>query len=301
MDELSLYRKVLGVDLFLNKKISSPFRRDSSPSFGLFKGKGNRIYWKDFGSGEGGDIKALCKKLNIAHPESISVSASWQLSTRKKVVTEVDYLSYFPQHTINYFAEYGIHRFVFHHYEVNPVSSFKAISNKGKEFVVSGGENQPIVEFSGYDFVKMYKPLTSNSWDKFISNMNENDIYGTKPIIRKQPFIFLTSGNKDVLSIFGNTGIYAACLNSETLVPSTRIMLYLKRLASQIIVAYDWDETGIRMAEKISKTYNLQWIDFSKLCPEGDMAHFFKTVWKPTEMHNRDKSFMELAKSYIRQ
>ena len=95
----------------------------------------------------------------------------------------------------------------------------------------------------------------------------------------KGDIIFITGGEKDVLSLYAH-GFNAICFNSETAELPENIIKGLQLRFRHIIILYDSDETGIREAKRqtdaltqykvLSLTLPLQGIKSEK-----DISDFF--------------------------
>ncbi len=103
--------------------------------------------------------------------------------------------------------------------------------------------------------------------------------FGMEQIPAKGDMLFITGGEKDVLSLYAH-GFNAICFNSETAQIPTSIIESLQLRFRHIILLYDADETGVREAHKQSehlveyKVLNLS-LPLSGTKSEKDISDFF--------------------------
>lgn len=75
--------------------------------------------------------------------------------------------------------------------------------------------------------------------------MPEVYCFGLEQLPNKGDIVFITGGEKDVMSLYSK-GFFAVCFNSETASIPTTMIEMLERKFRHIIILYDSDETGKR-------------------------------------------------------
>ena len=97
-------------------------------------------------------------------------------------------------------------------------------------------------------FVKVYRPKSKLRFLYGGEKVNDY-VFGFQQLPSKGDVVFITGGEKDVLSLSAH-GFNAICFNSETAqIPESIIESLLLRFR-HIILLYDTDETGLREAER---------------------------------------------------
>jgi hypothetical protein len=108
--------------------------------------------------------------------------------------------------------------------------------------------------------IKIYQPL-SNIEKKWFSNVRTQDIQGLYQLPIMGSRVVLTSSLKDVMTL-SELNIPAAALQSEMMMPSSKLIDLLKRKFDKVEVLYDNDfnnpdNPGQRMAKEICKEFGL--------------------------------------------
>jgi hypothetical protein len=115
-------------------------------------------------------------------------------------------------------------------------------------------------EINGIILWKVYFPLTKDKNKKFITNYSF--IQGLNLLVPAR-VIVITKSFKDVLC-FRVFGIVAICVPSETYVISKEIMFKLKSYADIVVTNFDYDKTGILLANKYKRVHNCYPIMFTR-------------------------------------
>lgn len=102
--------------------------------------------------------------------------------------------------------------------------------------------------YSMRNFVKVYRPFSKMRF-LYGGEKAEDYVFGFEQLPNKGDILFITGGEKDVLSLSAHH-FNAICFNSETAqIPESIIESLLLRFR-HIILLYDTDETGLREAER---------------------------------------------------
>ena len=133
--------------------------------------------------------------------------------------------------------------------------------------------------YIGNGYVKIYRPHSPKIRFLYGGLMPATYCFGMEQIPAKGDMLFITGGEKDVLSLYAH-GFNAICFNSETAQIPTSIIESLQLRFRHIILLYDADETGVREAHKQSehlveyKVLNLS-LPLSGTKSEKDISDFF--------------------------
>lgn len=180
---------------------------------------------------------------------STSTNAKEELSEKKKIFKL--YEQPFRADEIAYWQRYGITDKVLQKYHVKSLFRYETISNQGNPFSLTSTKNEPIFCYVMGDFVKIYRP---NSKLRFLygGDKSKDYIFGFEQLPSKGDILFITGGEKDVLSLSSHH-LNAICFNSETASIPEPIIESLQLRFRHIILLYDTDETGLREAERQAK------------------------------------------------
>ena len=180
---------------------------------------------------------------------STSTNAKEELSEKKKIFKL--YEQPFRADEIAYWQRYGITDKVLQKYHVKSLFRYETISNQGNPFSLTSTKNEPIFCYVMGDFVKIYRP---NSKLRFLygGDKSKDYIFGFEQLPSKGDILFITGGEKDVLSLSSHH-FNAICFNSETVSIPEPIIESLQLRFRHIILLYDTDETGLREAERQAK------------------------------------------------
>ena len=200
----------------------------------------------DFKTEENRKTKSL-KDIRLV--SSTSTNAKEELSEKKKIFKL--YEQPFRADEIAYWQRYGITDKVLQKYHVKSLFRYETISNQGNPFSLTSTKNEPIFCYVMGDFVKIYRP---NSKLRFLygGDKSKDYIFGFEQLPSKGDILFITGGEKDVLSLSSHH-FNAICFNSETASIPEPIIESLQLRFRHIILLYDTDETGLREAERQAK------------------------------------------------
>ena len=200
----------------------------------------------DFKTDENRKTKSL-KDIRLI--SSTSTNAKEELSEKKKIFKL--YEQPFRADEIAYWQRYGITDKVLQKYHVKSLFRYETISNQGNPFSLTSTKNEPIFCYVMGDFVKIYRP---NSKLRFLygGDKSKDYIFGFEQLPSKGDILFITGGEKDVLSLSSHH-FNAICFNSETASIPEPIIESLQLRFRHIILLYDTDETGLREAERQAK------------------------------------------------
>lgn len=180
---------------------------------------------------------------------------------------------------LDYWGKYGIKIDTLKRYNVQSIESYNGISKDGREFLLTSSPEQPIYGYQGRRYTKLYRPFSKLRF-LYTGEITENYIFGFEQLPVRGDILFITGGEKDVLSLASH-GLNAICLNSETAHIPKNLLRGLNYRFKHITLLYDVDDTGKSSMDKLTKEYKSFKIK-SLLLPlagtkqEKDVSDFFR-------------------------
>ena len=185
----------------------------------------------------------------------------------------------FDDGLLNYWAHYGIHEDTLRNFRVRCLKRYESVSAEGRKFELHSSPTEPIFAYIGNGYVKIYRPHSPKIRFLYGGRIPATYCFGMEQIPTKGDMLFITGGEKDVLSLYAH-GFNAICFNSETAQIPGSIIESLQLRFRHIILLYDADETGVReshrQAELLAeyKVLNLS-LPLSGTKSEKDISDFF--------------------------
>jgi hypothetical protein len=142
-----------------------------------------------------------------------------------------------------FWKQYGITPEVLKAYKVVSLKEFKSENSEGKPFTLTALDNEPIFGYLGKRHVKIYRPFSEIRF-LYGGSLPENYCFGLEQLPAKGDTLFVTGGEKDVLSLVSH-GFHAICFNSETSNIPQHTVKKLSYRFKHIIMLYDTDKTGL--------------------------------------------------------
>lgn len=253
----------------------SPFRKDRNPSFSFFYK--DRWLWKDFKTGEGGDIFKFVGKMenlqrfsDILHFLYMKFSSNFSTKFEDKIfeasnkqkkrqrLLQVVKKDSFSIEEIAIWKKWDINTVYLTNYYIG--SAWQVFLNK--ELIWQTKSNNPIFYyyFPWSKNIKCYRPVEPDKKNKFLGVINnKTDIQGlyqcnieyTKPRI-----LVLTKAMKEVV-FFRTFGIHAIAIHGENHYFSEEIISYLKMHCTYLISFYDNDLAGYHGAWMLRKQFQI--------------------------------------------
>lgn len=262
---------------FLSELIS-----DHNPSANIFKGVDGTPLYKDFRESDTLNCYGYVMKVYntdfrgaltiIAHDFGIEEN---DISSFKKAEQEVKVPVIFEErerskyeyeikpwehHEEVFWQRYQIKREVLDEYNVFPLLWIQTFKGERAFDPIESGKNYPIFLIQIGEGIKLYFPYDSDPRHKWLSNTKVTDIFGLEQAIKatengKLPELGLVAGQKDVMSLYSNTGKRGIALSSEGAKFRFPTYLQMSQLAKWLFILYDNDKTGIKQTYKISKEF----------------------------------------------
>lgn len=289
---LDVFKHYLG-DKCTAGTFRNPYRKDSRASCRLYKNKNkdnvSYYYLQDYGDSNfcGNCFAIVAKLLNynlkndfkrileqIDRDMNLNVFSSYDEDFQfkhtplKKVVacggtgkpcTIVDFkpvVKEFSEKELEYWLRYGITIETLRKYDVKSIKSCTFTKTDGKNFGIVSSE---IVPTFGYFFngglgIKFYRPKAENRF-MYAGNLPKPYIFGWNKLPHSGEVVFITGGEKDVLSLAAH-GFSAIAFNSETAKVPEDVLKELSMRFKDVVFLYDSDETGIQESKKRVEEFN---------------------------------------------
>lgn len=293
-DLLSHYLGINSLPVLIN----SPLRKDTHPSFFIYSPDGERVLYKDYATGDWGDIYSLLQnKENISFSEllhRISLEKSFQKSDSKFTNSAPQNKPYtkssrelrvkireWEKHDIEYWQQYGISLKWLKYADVYPISH-KIIYKDGQRYVFHAAKYAYVFveKKEGKVSLKVYQPLVSDKRRKW-DNSNDASVVGLwAKIPDKGEKLVICSSLKDALCLWANTGIPAIYVQSETTGLSQTAQEVLRKRYKHIYICFDNDEPGLRDGEKLSAETGFDNVVLPKFSEGKDISDLYKAKGK---------------------
>lgn len=184
----------------------------------------------------------------------------------------------FKDEELAFWERYGITAKTLQRFRVKSLTRYDSVSNQGKPYSIMSSSQEPIFCYVMGKFVKIYRP---HSQLRFLygGEKLEDYVFGFEQLPNKGDMLFITGGEKDVLSLSAHH-FNAICFNSETASIPESIIKSLQLRFRHIILLYDTDETGMQEAERqteILALYNVLrlTLPLQGIKSEKDISDFF--------------------------
>ena len=303
------------------RPISSPLREDKVPSFSLFySDKHDRIFFKDFATGETGDAFVfvmrllgydkitdtfirIAKDFGLDQFETKTVHSRRQLQSfvnddnkgkirKDRVDIKVKVRPWNIKDKKYWGDKYGFTKAQLEHLGIFPISHYfmNSYCRKADELAYAFLE-----EKDGLQTFKIYQPL-NKEW-KWINNNDFStwELWTQLPATGKK--LIITSSRKDagvIKTLYPSHLLTSCALQSEKVNPKESVMDELKGRFDEIYVLYDNDydkekNWGMIAGEKICEQFNLIQLEIPESTGTKDISDF------------RDKYGREKTKELIKQ
>jgi hypothetical protein len=280
--EYDVYAYYLGVfDVY--DVMSSPFRKDKTPSFGTFINDFGELWFNDFKIGGGDFIKFVSVMESCSYVQAMNViNERYKLGlisltkkifskyTHNPIITDITVLPKaetwisvkvrdWKDHDKEYwYNQYEITGATLSYFDVIPISKFWI-----NEYGYNAVKNAYAYRFDT-NVYKIYQPyLTKGKW---WSNIKNSEVYqGSNQLPDEGQLLFITSSLKDVMVLY-EAGFSAIAPHTEHQILSDGLFSHYSSKWDLMIVLYDNDEAGILHADKMVKKYGVK----SLILPEND-------------------------------
>lgn len=273
----------------IGKLFNSPLRSDDkNPSFAIFKGMNGGLFFKDHGSGEGGnaikfvklyknintkdelerELLRIVRKMNPNSGNAIRTysysvdSGPTDIGIVRQPFTDVDK---------QYWKQFHISIDTLRKFQVFSIKYF--LCNR----VVRGTykETSPMYAYKVDDKFKIYRPLASK-YTKWRTNLTNRNVQGLSELpVEGGNLLIITKSLKDVMCLY-EMGFNAIAASSETTFIPNDILDSLRHKWKNVIMLYDRDKTGMLESRKYSKQYKLDALFVHKRFKAKDISDAVK-------------------------
>jgi hypothetical protein len=154
----------------------------------------------------------------------------------------------FSSKETEFWRQYGILPETLKAYKVFSLREFQSENSESKPFTLRSSDSEPIFGYQGKRHIKIYRPFSEIRF-LYGGLLPENYCFGLEQLPAKGDTLFITGGEKDVLSLVSH-GFHAICFNSETSNIPQSIIKKLSYRFKHIILLYDTDKTGLESSAK---------------------------------------------------
>lgn len=264
--------------------IKAPYRRDLTPSLSIYE-YGNKVRYKDFGTGESGGIFDLLMKLwRCSFEKCISQISNDIIKIQQSNHVTIQNNSHYKQHPgthsnveikvkfrewkqydIDYWESYGISLEWLKFGDVYPISRIFYINDgKMSDWAAEKYAYAYIERKDNVVTMKIYQPKSDKR--KWISKHDSSvwDLWTKIPKWGER--LIITSSRKDALCVWENTGIPCVSMQGEGYIPKEHVINELKSRFKRVFILYDNDFSssenhGRIFASELSERFNLHMIE----------------------------------------
>lgn len=288
-------------NLIINKAISSPFREDKHPSFGVFySNKHACLLYKDLSKGDVGDCIQFVMKLHfitdyqqalhkIVNDLNLNIkSVKTPDYNRIKIVSNILRDRYgktkfnlkiksrkWYKQDILFWQQFGITYNTLKFYNVVPVS-YIFINDRP---IKTEPYSYAYIEYKDNKVsYKVYQPYSELY--KWTTNHSYSAHQGYRQLPPKGKLLIVTKSLKDVMSIRDCCMIPSIGIQAESVLIKESVMDEYKDRFNKVICLFDNDRQGKEWSEKFKQTYNLPYILIPDKYHSKDFSDLVKTVGK---------------------
>jgi len=154
----------------------------------------------------------------------------------------------FSEVELEYWHQFGITPPILAKYQVVSLKEFASESNENKPYKLLPTDKEPIYAYQGKRYLKLYRPFSTVRF-QYAGDLGDKYCFGLEQLPPKGNILFITGGEKDVLSLVSK-GYFAICFNSETSNVPQGIIRKLTYRFKHVVILYDCDKTGLESSAK---------------------------------------------------
>lgn len=150
----------------------------------------------------------------------------------------------FTEGELAYWGASGITVEVLRRYGTVSLAEYRGETREGKAFGFSSTPAEPMFGYRGKWGVKVYRPMSEVRF-VYGGHTGDNYCFGLEQLPSKGDLLFLTGGEKDVLTLAAH-GFHAICFNSETsVIPAKTVRKLVYRFKHRAAVRHGQDGAGM--------------------------------------------------------
>lgn len=260
-NSIHIFRRILGLDLRINKLIHSPLREDKNPSFCIYLNRDkNILMYKDYATGEGGDVIKLYSQLKgLTYKQAVralkkDIDPCWEADvykyTPKREAAKIGVKrKKWLKQDLKYWGQYGISQETLDRYQVAPIAEYIV----GDKCRFRYTKECPMYVYKIFNSLKIYRPMSQKRIDKWRTTCSAYDIQGWEQLrFVKNEILIITKSLKDVMAL-SEMGYNAIAPSSENTQMPDEVIAAIKQLTNKVYILFDNDEAGIKASEKLWK------------------------------------------------
>lgn len=293
-----LYQHMLGYKPPIGKSISSPFREDGNPSFAFYYAEDGNLLWKDFATGEAGNVLTFATRWYSCNTKEAkillskgfydyngpSILPSTRSSLRRKKNIQIEPKNWSPT-TLKYWEQYGLDTETLNKFNVRPIESY-LVNELPSKFRWS--DYEPMYAYRVYKRYKIYRPLSQKS-NKWRTNLTKYDLFGFEQLPKGGgDTLIITKSLKDVMVLYKLGYTAVGTMNEGALIPD-KVMDYLKDKWNNIYLFFDNDLPGREFAKRMAKKYSLPYFYLPLTCGAKDISDYLV-------LYGKDKAKIEIER-----
>lgn len=323
---MAIFKHYLPTPFRVGRNFHNPLYEDKHASCNIYYERRSDMYrLKDFGNDDySGDCFALVGKLNglnCKEPKEfieimtiidrdlhlgltknekqiftpIAAAAHEPVPPTKKKRPYTTIQRVFTAAELAYWNKYGITPDILKRFKVTSLLKFSSENSEGKPFSFSSTAKESIYGYTGKQHIKIYRPFSDVRF-LYAGDFGDNYCFGLEQLPSKGDLLFITGGEKDVMSLTAH-GFHAICFNSETVAIPMGIVRKLSFRFKHIILLFDMDKAGLDSSAK--QEQNLKEYGVKRLLlplagtkEEKDISDYFKSG-------NRREDLIKLFLNYL--
>jgi hypothetical protein len=106
----------------------------------------------------------------------------------------------FSESELEFWQQYGITNDVLQRYNVISIHTFHGTTKEGKDYLLLSSSHEPIFGYQGRRHTKLYMPSSKLRF-LYAGEITENYVFGIEQLPVRGDILFITGGEKDVLSL----------------------------------------------------------------------------------------------------
>lgn len=276
VSEFDIYQHYLGRDFAVGRKLKSPFRDDSTPSFNVFYTKRGNLYHTDFGdmNFKGGCVDLVMQLYGIGYSQALE-------RINRDLCTGIDYEP-FKKYTVNNpepisgkqyrvikvaskrFTKKGLE--FWNQYHITPeelklhdIYQVKEITMDGSRIPI--GKDELVFGYRRGDRWKVYRPETDRKENKWYPNNVPNDTMEGLDTLKAGNPCIITKSSKDRIILLKFYPHVCSTQNESIAAINPKNLAYIQENSSVQYVNFDNDATGKKQSMLFTSTYGFKHIN----------------------------------------